>query len=434
MIDIDSSCRDGLKAWYSTLDEWISAEAVPFAIESPVALNQAIDEALTRIGRLVRILGLGEALHGGSDFLLLRNRLFIRLVEKHGFSAIAIESSFTRGRLVDEYIAGRGPATYQDLREEGFSHGFGHIDANRELVEWMREYNSDPSHALKLHFYGFDSPTEMMGSDSPRQLLYFVLDYLDSIDQFLGQDYRKRIDPLLGQDSDWDNPDALTDPTKSIGCSANAVALRVETEDLIEELLVSRPQLVAKSSSARYQEAFHYATLSRQLLNYHAALAKASDHRTSRLLGIRDGMMAENLAYIASRERSRGRVLAFAHNRHLQRGMAEWQYLNDLYSWWPAGSHLHELLGPGYAVIGTAVGISESNGISRPEDRTLEARLIASPGPARLIPTGKGQGLPAKEIASLSRRSGSTKNPTYFPLGPESLTDFDWLAVLDSTE
>jgi erythromycin esterase len=25
------------------------------------------------------------------------------------------------------------------------------------------------------------------------------------------------------------------------------------------------------------------------------------------------------------------------------------------------------------------------------------------------------------------------KNPTYFPLAPQSVTDFDWLAVLDET-
>jgi hypothetical protein len=101
-------------------------------------------------------------------------------------------------------------------------------------------------------------------------------------------------------------------------------------------------------------------------------------------------------------------------------------------SWWLAGSHLDQIMGSGYAVIGTAVGISDANGIGKPEERTLEARLTAAPGPARFIPTGKGQGLPADEIASLPRRSGSAKNPTYFPLGPESFTYFDWLAVFDS--
>jgi hypothetical protein len=91
------------------------------------------------------------------------------------------------------------------------------------------------------------------------------------------------------------------------------------------------------------------------------------------------------------------------------------------------------MLGQRYAVIGSAVGVSDANGIARPEPGTLEARLTALPGTARFIPTHKGQGLPASEIASLPIRSGSMKNPTYIALTPQSLTDFDWLAVLDST-
>jgi erythromycin esterase-like protein len=297
----------------------------------------------------------------------------------------------------------------------------------------MRQYNADPSHSVKLQFYGFDSPTEMVGTDSPGQVLHFVLDYLASIDDASGQEHRERIDLLLGQDSDWENPAASFDPTQSIGLSSAATALRVETEDLILELCARRPELVAKSDKSRYYEALHYAAVARQLLNYHAALAKESGDRIVRLLGIRDAMMADNLAYMVPRERGRGKVLTFAHNSHLKRGKAQWQLGNDLLIWWPAGSHLNEIFGPRYVVIGSAVGISDANGIGQSEAGTLEALLTASPGPARFIPTHKGQGLPTSEIAALPIRSGSMKNQTYFPLTPQSLTDFDWFAVLDST-
>ncbi|MDD4579798.1 MAG: hypothetical protein PHF80_03895 [Methanothrix sp.] len=64
---------------------------------------------------------------------------------------------------------------------------------------------------------------------------------------------------------------------------------------------------------------------------------------------------------------------------------------------------------------------------------TCNGEKQSCPGPARFIPTHRGQGLLASEIASLPTRSGSMKNPTYIPLRPESFTDFDWLAVLDST-
>jgi erythromycin esterase len=418
---------------HATLEDWIRQEAIPFSVDSSEIFNASIDKVIASLDGSVELLGFGEALHGGEDILILRNRLFQRLVEEHGYSAIAIESSFPRAHVVNEYVAGRSPASYETVQEAGFSHGFGQLDANRELVEWMRRYNADPSNRVKLHFYGFDSPTEMTVSDSPRQVLHFVLDYLASIDSVSGQEHRQRIDPLFGQDADWENPAAAMDPTKSVGMSPAATALRIETEDLIAELGARRPDLVAKSDESRYLEAMQYATVARQLLNYHAALARKSESgkRIVEGLGLRDALMADNLAYMVSRERGRGKVLAFAHNSHLKRGKAEWQLGTDLLTWWPAGAHLSEMLGQCYAVIGTAVGVSDVNGIGQPKAGTLEARLTAVPGPARFIPTHKGQGLPTSEIAALPIRSGSMKNPTYFALTPQSFTDFDWLAVLD---
>ena len=419
---------------YSTLDEWIAREAIQFSVDSPTTFGPAVDKVINSLGNSVELLGFGEALHGGKDLLVLRNRLFQRLVEKHGFSAIAIESSFPRGHIVNEYVLGRGPSSYDTIQNTGFSHGFGALEANRELVEWMRQYNADPSHEVKLQFYGFDSPTEMTGTDSPSQVLHFVLDYLVAIDSSSGQDYRQRIEPLLGKDSSWENPAAMMDPTKSVGLSPTATALRIETEELISELQVRRPELVAKSSQSRYLEALQYASEARQLLNYHAELARTSNNRTSKLLGMRDAMEANNLAYIVSSERDRGgKVFAFAHNSHLKRGKMQWQLGADLQIWWPAGSHLSSMLGSRYAVIGSAVGVSEPNGIKQPEIGTLEEKLTSTLGPVRFIPTYKGQGLPTSEITALPTRSGSTKNFSYFPLTSQSFTDYDWLAVVDST-
>ncbi len=429
----DSSFNKGTSApAYATLDDWVQKEAIPFAVDTPESFNAAIDKVVASLDGSVELLGFGEALHGGGDLLLFRNRLFRRLVEAHRYSAIAIESSFPRGCAVNEYIAGRGAESYDAIEDRGFSHGFGRLEANRELVEWLRLYNADPAHPVKLHFYGFDSPTEMGSSDGPRQLLHFVFDYLVSVDDARGRELRKRINPLLGRDAEWEDPAAIMDPAKSVGLSPAAAALRIETEDLIAEMSIRRPEFAAKRGDDRYLEAVHCASAARQLLNYHAALARSSGDRVAKLLGLRDAMMADNLAYIVSRERERGRVLAFAHNSHLQRGKAQWQLGPDLCVWWPAGAQLQEIFGRRYALIGSAVGVYDAQGIGRPEAGTLESRLRSVPGPGRLIPTHRGRRLPASAIAALPTRSGSQKNPTYFALTPQSLTDFDWLVLLDS--
>lgn len=412
---------------HTTLKDWIISEAIPFSFDSSESLNNSIDKVINSIDDSTELLGFGEAFHSSEDILILRNRLFQRLVEKHGYSAIAIEGGFHWARLVNEYIDERGPVSYEDIQDTGFSQGFEQFEANRELIEWMRQYNIDPFHRVKLRFYGCDISFLKAGIASPRQAIHFVLEYLISVDGASGQERLQRIESLLGPDSDWENPAALVDQTKSIGLSAAATALRIETEDLITELHTRRPELVAKSGHDNYSEAIHCASVARQLLTYHAAVARKLDYAD--LFGIRDALMADNLEYIVKRERGRGKVLAFAHNSHLQRGKAVLPW----YTFWSAGSHLMDIFGSRYAVIGSSVGVSDANGICCPEPGTLEALLTSLSERALFIPTHKGEGLPAAEIAALRTRSGSIKNPNYSVLTPESFTDFDWLAFLNST-
>src|SRR5438874_8384823 len=115
----------------TTLDDWIARAAIPFALAEPESVDAAVDRIMASLGESVELLGFGEALHGGEEILVLRNRLFERLVEAHGYSAIAIESSFPKARLVNDYIAGRGAASFEEVRESGFGHGFGRVEANR---------------------------------------------------------------------------------------------------------------------------------------------------------------------------------------------------------------------------------------------------------------------------------------------------------------
>ncbi|NUP90160.1 MAG: erythromycin esterase family protein, partial [Candidatus Sumerlaeia bacterium] len=65
------------------------------------------------------------------------------------------------------------------------------------------------------------------------------------------------------------------------------------------------------------------------------------------------------------------------------------------------------------------------------EPGTLEARLTALAGPGRWLAL-RHAALGAEALAALPHRSGSAKNPTYFPLTPRLLAGLDTLAVLDT--
>lgn len=423
----------GASAQTPSLDEALARAAIPFSLDDDRTFVPAVDRVLASLDPGVDVLAFGEALHGGEQILRLRNRLFQILVEKHGYTAIAIESSLPRSRMVEDYIHGRGPAKYDDLIDHGFGHGMGQLDANRALVEWIRTYNLAPEHLVKVSFYGFDIPSGTMGIASPRAVFTSILDYFAITDAPAAALHRKKIEGILGEDAAWENPAVYLDPSKSIALSPSAVALRVATEDLIAELRSRRPELVAAQGAPAYREALHYAGIARDLLSFHAAMGlRKPGQSPAVVLGTRDASMADNLIYIAERERPRGKLFVFAHNSHLQRGQASWpgqKYwgTEDDCRWWPAGAHLADILGPRYAVIASAVGVSEENGIAPPEPGTLEERLNSLGQASSFLP------LRHLSLAGLPTRTGSTKNPTYVPLNPQAARNFDYIAHIPAT-
>jgi erythromycin esterase len=114
---------------------------------------------LRRLARIIgsaRVVALGEPAHGAHEPLAFRNRLFRYLVEDLRFTAMAIESGLPESRGVDEFVAGGpGDATTRVVHDN-LTWGFGALQENVELVQWMREYNADPVDRHKLRFYGID--------------------------------------------------------------------------------------------------------------------------------------------------------------------------------------------------------------------------------------------------------------------------------------
>src|SRR4030095_5956689 len=57
----------------------------------------------------VRVVGLGEATHGTSEFFRMKHRMLEFLVKEMDFTSFYIEASMTRCRYVNEYVlCGKG--------------------------------------------------------------------------------------------------------------------------------------------------------------------------------------------------------------------------------------------------------------------------------------------------------------------------------------
>ena len=415
-----------------TVEAWIIREAIRFPLSPAGAasgdLEDAIDKLVGAFGDSVDIFALGEPLHGGEAILVLRNRVFQRLVTHHGYSAIAVESAHHKARIVNEYVAG-GAGCYDDVCDAGFSHGFGSLLANRELVEWMRSHNAVLPAERQLRFYGFDTPTEAYATDSPRQLLKFVIDGLAVGDPGAADEWRERLEPLIGDDAEWTNPAAMTDATKSIGRSPRAVELRIATEDLAADLVRKRCELIEQIGDERYSQMMHDVAAARRLLAYHAALAAGKP--PGYLLGLRDASMADNLASIAESERGRGKVFAFAHNAHLQRSEVSFPWYG---SWRPAGAHLAAMMGERYVAIGGGLGVSKANGVASPRPGTLEGIALAGSETSLFLSARTAEESVRQAINDLPTRSRSKKNYSYTPLAPGCLANFDGLAIVAESE
>lgn len=405
----------------TTLQSWLTT-AIEFKLD-PTGIHRVVDT----LPHDVRLLALGEPMHGAEEFLILRNLLFQTLATRHGYTAIAVESSFPRGFATDAYVQGVGDC-YDSIKDSGFSHGFGSLDANRELIEWMRQANRNQCEHQPIRFYGFDSPTEMTVADSPRGLLAMALAGLAKLDAAIANDLKLQIESHLGNDGDWENPAAAFDHTKAIGLSDHAAHLRLHAEDLIQHLSQREPEWATREDAIEFAHALRHATHARQMLMYHVGMARNGANRIADLLGLRDLMMADNLSHILKIEQARnGKVLVFAHNAHLQRSPMQWQLGPHALTWWPAGAHMCARLGSAFVNLGAGVGQSEQNGLAAPEAGTLEALLTSSRTPAKIIATA-----PAKPAATetISKRAAKSGNPTYFPLSAQSLGDFDFLVLL----
>ncbi|MFE6690172.1 erythromycin esterase family protein [Streptomyces sp. NPDC057743] len=364
-----------------------------------------------------QMLALGEPTHGEDTLLDVRNDLFRQLVEEEGYRAIAIESDCMRGLVVNDYVTS-GTGTLDDVMERGFSHGFGASAANRELVRWMRAHNDGRPAAERVHFAGFDGPLEISEAASPRQALTALHAYLSAhVDADLLPCTADSLDRLLGADGRWSNTAAMMDPTQSVGQSPDAAQLRPLADDLSSLLDEQSPHLITETSREDWDRARGYARTATGLLRYHFWMADTSSARMTRLVGIRDQMMADNLLALAERRPT----LVFAHNLHLQRHKTMMRMGELPLEWWGAGALVSARLGEEYAFLATALGTIRHQGVDTPPTDTIEGRLYALPEDRYVI---DAPGL-ATSLAETQPSPRVSPWFGYFPLDPAHLAGSD---------
>lgn len=354
------------------------------------------------------LVALGEPTHREPAFGIVRNHLFAQLVEQ-GFRSIALETDRVAALAVHAHVT-NGTGTLDATMSGGFSHGFGELAANRQLVAWIHSHNQSRPPQDRVHFYGFDTPTEMMSYPSPRVSLEHVRDYLASDVELAG---------LLGDDDQWSRTEAVLDPHASIGASTEANALCSIADDLLTSLHARAAELVAATSHTDWITAKVHANAALDLLRLHRQAAEPLDPsiRLEGLSAVRDAIMAQRLLEIRALEARRGPTLVFAHNRHLQRHPATWTQGDTSMRWSGAGAIVTTVWDGTYTFIPSSIGSSAEIGLTDPAPNTFEGQLRNRTIPwALTAPTG----MDGAEV-----RTDTTLD--YFPLDQQTVEAADAL-------
>lgn len=317
-----------------------------------------------------RIIAIAESPHAGAEPLLLRNRLARYLVEKHGFSAIAIESGFVEGRAVHDYVQG-GAGDIEDVVQRGITWGFHEFPQNISLVRWMREHNS-ASGATVVDYYGFDlsGATRSFAGGAPRMsgsraALEYLLTYLERVDPPAHAVFSHRLEGFLPRVARFGEG----------AYSELDAAERDELTAVIAELASTLALREAGYREGGTDDEFSW------------ALQVAEDARLSDILlrnenddvidpahedqGARELAQAKHVGWIVEQTGTSGRVMIFASNPHLTGVPVLMQSPREFLPpevpaeprpWVPAGAFLRGWYEDDYTVLGNLVGGTQQIG------------------------------------------------------------------------
>lgn len=315
----------------------------PLKTLDPAAPLEDLDWLDDAIGN-ARVVAIGESAHYNGESYRLRHRLCRYLVERHGFSAYAMESGFVEGWSVDEWLRDGG-TPLGDVMANGITSLMGLWTEQRAHLEWMREHNRTAPRPVR--FYGIDVPGSGV---SLRPGLDAVVAYLAEADPGY------RIDPGVREPlTALAAPSAFAAPAALAGYGGLTPGARdgltAGLADLAARVTGRRLEYVRRTGVDAYERALRSLRLTVALDGLARAILRG-DQQTA--MFNRDAAQADTVEWILRREE---RVVVAAHNGHVQRWPGTFPGVTQVT---PLGMHLAERLGDGYRVIGTTSGTGRS--------------------------------------------------------------------------
>ncbi|WMT86147.1 protein-L-isoaspartate(D-aspartate) O-methyltransferase [Pelagibacterium sp. 26DY04] len=245
-----------------------------------------------------RVVLLGEATHGTSEFYRARAAITRRLVERHGFTIIAVEADWPDAAAVNRYVR------HRHAREDApppFQRFPVWMWRNREvdgLLRWLRAYNEGVESGRQAGFYGLDL-YNLSAS------IAAVLAYLDSVDLDAAAVARERYGCL----TPWQNePSAYGRMALSEGYRGCEEAVVRQLRDMLDSELRYAPE-----DGEDYLDAAQSARLVASSEKYYRAMYYGG----SASWNLRDRHMFETLEHLLEAKGPAAKAVVWAHNSHI---------------------------------------------------------------------------------------------------------------------
>lgn len=287
----------------SELADTIRTAAVPLASLAHV-------DAIVAAAHHANTVLLGEATHGTHEFYALRAHISARLIEEHGFDAVAVEADWPDALRVSRWLRGDADLADADAALGGFERFPRWMWRNaetRDFIAWLRAHDDTRAPDAKVGFFGLDLY-------SLHASIAAVVDFLDRRDPELALHARQRYGCF----------DGLADDPQRYGFQV----LQGRMADCEHEVVTQLRTLMAQASrgmahdgSDAARDELFYAQQNARVVQraeqYYRTMVRGGAHAWN----LRDTHMADTLAalheHLTLRRGRPARLIVWAHNSHV---------------------------------------------------------------------------------------------------------------------
>ena len=259
--------------------------------------NADLGPLLRRIGE-ARVVLIGEATHGTSEFYRMRQAISRALIAEKGFNFVAIEGDWPDAARIDHYVRHFEFPSSEWTAFARFPTWMWRNKEVRGFVDWLRRHNAGIEPGERVAFHGLDLY-------SLHNSIRSVLDYLDEVDPAAANVARERYGCL----TPWQADPATYGRaalTGSYRTCENEVALMLAG-------ILSRQRQYQVHDGERFLDAVQNARLVANAERYYRIMYYGS--RAS--WNLRDSHMFETLKTLLDYHGPSSKAIVWAHNSHV---------------------------------------------------------------------------------------------------------------------